>query len=141
VGLLDDFTVSWEGQIIPSKSLAGIPLGISIEDFERGIDKYLVDGDKSLYKFINSPILSLGKEFDSNGDGGYGFSVNDLELTNWRLYFNSPDHAGVNPRALYVIVRSWKVYAVKAWMFENLKEGDRPVNSYRGKLCGGIKWS
>jgi len=135
---LDRFSIAWDAPVIPSKELAGIPLGIAIEEFECVLSQYLIDAEKCLYQFDGAPVLVLEKGFDSNGDGGYGFSVYNKKLTNWRLYFSTPDHAGADPRALNVIVRSWKVYAVKAWMFENLKEGSRPVNSYRGKLCGGI---
>ncbi|UZE24279.1 hypothetical protein LOY67_02335 [Pseudomonas sp. B21-056] len=128
------FEISWLAPIVPAKSLAGIPLAISVVEFEKVLDRYLVDKDKALYRFRDSPVLSMVKGIDSNGDGGYGFSVFDRELTNWRLFFNTPEHAGADPRALYVIVRSWEVYAVKAWMFEKYREGGSPVNSYKGKL-------
>ncbi|WP_218173458.1 hypothetical protein [Pseudomonas gingeri] len=133
-----DFVISWRAGIVPSQSLAGIPLGISVEDFEKNLSRYVIDESRGLYKFQGSPILTLGKELDSNGDGGYGFSVFDRELTGWRLYFSTSDHAGADPRALYVIVRSWKVFAVKVWMFENLRLEELPVNSYAGKLQEGI---
>ncbi|MCG6574493.1 hypothetical protein EGM97_07230 [Pseudomonas sp. AF32] len=110
----------------------------SVAEFEMVLDRYVVDKNKMLYQFDGSPVLSMAKGIDSNGDGGFGFAVHGRELTNWRLFFNTPEHAGANPRALYVIVRSWKVYAVKVWMFEKYKEGGRPVNSYRGKLTCNI---
>lgn len=133
-----DFTISWQAPILPAKSLAGIPLMTSVAEFEMVLGRYVVDKDKMLYQFDGSPVLSMAKGIDSNGDGGFGFAVHDRELTNWRLFFNTPEHAGANPRALYIIVRSWKVYAVKVWLFEKYKEGGRPVNSYRGKLACNI---
>jgi len=133
-----EFVISWGARIVPSESLAGIPLGISIEGFEKILSRYMIDKSGSLYRFDGAPVLVMEKSLDSNGDGGYGFSVFDRELTNWRLYFNSPEHAGANPRALDVIVRSWEVFAVKVWMFENLRSGEKIVNSYAGKLSEGV---
>ena len=82
--------------------------------------------------------LSLKKEIDGNGDGGYAFSVHDVDLTNWKLFCDSPDHPGIDLRALYVLVRSNKIYAIKAWLFEKFKIGDKPIYSYKGKLPENI---
>jgi hypothetical protein len=132
------FKISWRAPVVPAKSLAGIPLAISVAEFEKVLGFYLVDENKAIYQFEDSPVLSMAKGIDSDGNGGYGFSVFDRDLTNWRLFFNTPEHAGADPRALYVIVRSWKIYAVKAWLFEKYGEGGGPVNSYKGKLACGI---
>ncbi|MCW1246066.1 hypothetical protein OC610_16755 [Pseudomonas sp. SAICEU22] len=132
------FEISWDAPVEPSKSLAGVPLAASVGELEKIFDFYLVDTDKALYQFKGSPVLSMAKDIDANGDGGYGFSVFDRQLTNWNLFFDSPEHGGADPRALYIIVRSWKVFAVKAWMFEKYLEGGGPVHSYRGKLSCGI---
>lgn len=130
--------ISWHAPVVPAKSLAGIPLLISVAEFERGLGRYLVEEGKALYQFEGSPVFSMVMGLDSDGNGGYGFSVFDRGLTNWHLFFNSPGHPGADPRALYVIVRSWKIYAVKVLMFEKYRDGGRPVNSYKGKLACGI---
>ncbi|AMO95563.1 hypothetical protein CFter6_2897 [Collimonas fungivorans] len=101
------------------------------------LSTYAVDGANNLYQFEMSPILQLMKS-NSNADEIYLFSVHDKDLTNWRLYFNTPDHLGANPRALGVVVRDGKVRSVKAWHFEKLKDGDMPKNIYRGKLPENI---
>jgi len=128
-----EILISWTAPIIPSHSLAGIPLGLLASEFESSLEKYLIDPHCSTYKFEGSPELVMEKHIDLNGNGGFGFGVCNLELTNWRLYYDSPNHPGVNPNALTVIVRSWKVYAVKVWQFESTREGELPVYSYQGK--------
>lgn len=130
--------ISWTAPVIPSQSLAGIPLGMQVSAFEEALGKYALDDKEDLYRFSESPILRMVKNFDSSGDGGYGFYVSDLELTNWRLYYDSPSHAGVESRALHVLTRGWEIYAVKVWLYESLADGDKPVNSYQGKLPEGI---
>ncbi|WP_157832240.1 hypothetical protein [Pseudomonas sp. 09C 129] len=132
------FIISWSAPVVPSHSLAGIPLGAHVEDFERSLSKYVIDEVEGLYRFVGSPVLRMEKRFDSSGDGGYGFYVVDLELTNWRLYYDSKSHPGVETRALHVLTSGWKIHAIKAWMFECLNLGDKPVNSYQGELSGGI---
>ena len=125
--------VSWVAPILPSVSMAGIELGMSTEKLLNLISFYEVDSENKLYKFEMSPILKLVRS-NLNGDEIYLFNVYDKELTNWRLYFNRPDHAGANPRALGIVVRNDKVRSVKVWHFEKLKEGGRAKNIYRGKL-------
>lgn len=129
--------ISWNAPIAPSISMAGIELGMNASEFLDLLSMYVVDGGNNLYQFEMSPILRLLKN-NSNDDEIYLFSVHDKELTNWRLYFNTPDHLGANPRALGVVVRDGKVYSVKVWHFEKLKEGDVPKNIYRGKLPENI---
>ncbi|TWC10990.1 MULTISPECIES: hypothetical protein [unclassified Pseudomonas] len=135
---MSDFVIRWSAPILPSHSLAGIPLGVHVDEFEAVLNKYVVDDAKGIYKFVDSPALKMEKHFDSKGEGGYGFHVVDLELTNWRLYYDSPEHLGVETRALHVLTRNWKIYAVKVWMYENLADGQKPVSSYQGKLPENI---
>lgn len=129
--------ISWNAPIVPSISMAGIELGMDISELLDLLSMYTVDGVNNLYQFEMSPVLHLVKR-NSNGDELYLFNVHDKDLTNWRLYFNTPDHLGANPRALGVVVRDGKVHSVKAWNFEKLKKGDIPKNIYRGKLPENI---
>ncbi len=131
-------SISWSAPILPSISLAGIPLGMHVEDFERAIKQYVIDDKAGLYKFTDSPVLLMMKSFDSDGCGGYGFFVHDVDLTNWQLYYDRPDHPGVETRALHVLVREWKIYAIKTWLYESVAQGYKPVSSYQGKLPEGI---
>lgn len=133
-----DIEISWRAPIKPSESLAGIPLGVHVRDLERAFAEYASDCTEGEYVFLGSPALRMEKGFDSNGDGGYGFFIVDPELTNWRLYYDRPDHLGVESRALHVLTRNWRVYAIKAWMYESLAKGDKPVNSYQGLLPEGL---
>lgn len=135
---MSDFSILWTAPIIPSYSLAGIPLGVHVKDVEKVLNKYALKDMEGMYRFVGSPVLRVEKYFDSMGDGGYGFHIVDLELTNWRLYYDSPDHPGVETRALHVLARNWKVYAVKVWVCESLADDNKPVNSYQGKLPEGI---
>lgn len=127
--------ISWAAPIIPSVSLAGIAVGTGIARLEEILSRYLVED--GLYQFEQSPLLRLRKS-TSGDDQLFVFSVLDRDLTNWRLHFDSPDHAGVDPRALGIIVRQDRVHAVKVWQFESLKENEKPANSYRGRLPGNI---
>lgn len=127
--------ISWAAPIIPSVSLAGIAIGLDIARLENMLSRYLVE--ENLYQFEQSPLLQLRKS-TSGGDQLFVFSVRDKDLTKWRLRFDSPDHAGVDPRALGIIVRQDRVHAVKAWQFESLKDNEKPTNSYRGQLPGNI---
>ena len=132
-----NIVISWNAPIVPSISMAGIKLGMNANELSNLLSMYLVDHVNNLYQFEMSPILRLTKS-NSNDDEIYLFSVHDKELTNWRLYFNTPDHLGANPRALGIVVRDGKVHSVKVWHFEKLKEGDLPKNIYRGKLPENI---
>lgn len=135
---MSELTISWVAPIIPSQSLAGIPLGTCVETFEAALHKYALNDMEGIYQFSESPTLRMVKSFDSKGDGGYGFYISDLELTNWQLYYDSPNHAGVESRALHVLVRDWEVYAIKVWLYESLADDESPVSSYQGKLPEGI---
>lgn len=134
---VEDHVISWVAPIVPSVSMAGIRLGMNVDELTDLLSRYAVDVPNRLFRFEMSPILQL-KRSESDGDEVFLFSVYDRELTNWRLFFDRPDHAGANPRALAVLVRGGEVYAVKAWHFEKLKNGDRPRNIYAGKIVGHI---
>lgn len=134
----NDVVLSWSAPIVPSCSLAGISLGMHVSDLEKALSNYVCDESERLYGFVGSPVLRMERKISPDGAGGYGFYVVDLELTNWRLYYSRSDHPGIELRALHVLVDEWKVYAVKAWMFECLAEEDMPVNSYQGKLPEGL---
>lgn len=133
----ESFCMAWDAPIVPSKSLAGIPLGIEFSLLERVLNGYSLGGQR--YAFPGSPVLEMESSFDQGGDGGFAFLVENRDLTNWKLFFDSPDHAGADPRALYVIFKNWRVVAIKVWMFEKYKDGGRPVSSYKGRLPGGFK--
>jgi len=129
--------ISWRAPVLPSVSLAGIPLGINVSDLDCLLYRYLIDREIDLYKFDDAPVLKLRvTEYES--ETLYLFRIYDVELTNWRLFFSSPEHAGVNTRALAIIVRNRIVHAVKVWNFELGNEGDKPKNVYAGKLPEGI---
>ena len=133
-----EFVISWSAPIVPSVSLAGIPLGMHVREFDVGLSQYVADEAGSLYKFVGAPGLVLDRKIDESGEGGFAFYVADLALTNWNLYYDSDKHPGVECRALHVLVKDWEIYAVKVWMFECLAEGDKPVSSYQGKLPQGL---
>lgn len=129
--------ISWAAPIVPSVSMAGIELGQSVDELVDLLSFYAVDVSNNLFKFEMSPVLQLRRS--KSGDGEiFLFSVYDRELTNWRLYFDSPDHSGANPRALAIVVHAGEVHSVKAWHFEKLKDGDKPRNIYSGKLMEHI---
>lgn len=85
-----------------------------------------------------SPVLTLEKDIDSNGNGGYAFSIQIIDLTNWKEFCDSHEHPSIDPRALYIFIRSNLVYTVKAWLFEKFEDGETPKHSYMGKLPQGI---
>ncbi|MCH5488897.1 hypothetical protein [Pseudomonas syringae] len=124
-----DFSISWVAPIVPSVSLAGIPLDISAEVLERVLLKYLVDASSLLYKFENSPDLLLRTHgLDELGNGGYSFSLfNDAIINN--LLKGTP--------ALSIMVRAGKVYAVKVYDFSFSGEFAREF-VYKGVLPAGI---
>lgn len=131
-------TLSWRAPIIPGHSLAGIRLETSTALLEAQFSRHAIPGQEGLYQFPGSPVLALKHELDAEGNGGYAFSVHDIDLTNWRLFFSSPTHMAIHPRALYVLVRSHRVYAVIAWLFEKYADGGPPTHSYAGRLAEGI---
>ncbi|WEI09018.1 hypothetical protein PYR73_11735 [Acinetobacter soli] len=51
--------ISWCAPIIPSNSIAGIPIGLAYEKLKTILSKYIVDEQNELYQFFNSPILKL----------------------------------------------------------------------------------
>ncbi|MCP1571683.1 hypothetical protein J2S30_000062 [Herbaspirillum rubrisubalbicans] len=130
--------ISWNAPIVPSHSLAGISIGLDLEEVERLLLSYLVERERNLYQFDSAPLLQLKRLDELNGDETFLFNVHDKDKTNWSLYFNTPDHAGANPRALAIIFRKNKVHAVKIWHFEKLKDGEKAKHIYRGKLPGNI---
>ena len=133
-----NFSIAWDAPIIPSHSLAGIPLQVRVEDFDLVLENYLVNREKSWYQFEKSPLVYLEKYLDAAGNGGYGFGVVDIDLTNWRLYFDSPSHVGIQRKALAILIREFRVYAIKIWQFESLGSNSMPTHSYQGKLPEGI---
>lgn len=135
---IDDLSISWNAPIIPSHSIAGIPLGLDVDDLNELLQIYLLDRGNNLYQFAESPVLNLKKNTNVDGTEIYLFSVNQKDLTNWHFFFDSPDHVGANPRALGIVIREKKVHAVKIWHFEKLRDGERPQNIYRGKMPGDI---
>lgn len=131
-------SLSWRAPIIPGHSLAGIHLETSTALLEAQFSRYAIPRQKGLYQFPGSPVLSMKHQVDAQGNGGYAFNVHDIDLTNWKLFVSSPTHPFIDPRALYVIVRSHRVYAVIAWLFERYADGGAPIHSYAGRLAEGI---
>ncbi|WP_353958563.1 hypothetical protein [Pseudomonas sp. 'CRE Jenny 4'] len=79
----NDFSVSWVAPIVPSISLAGIPLGVNAEVLRGVLLKYLVDAASQMYKFENAPSLRLRTHgLDELGNGGYSFSLFDDAVIN-----------------------------------------------------------
>ncbi|EPN31186.1 hypothetical protein A244_38010 [Pseudomonas syringae pv. actinidiae ICMP 18807] len=73
---VEDFKISWEAEIVPYKSLAGIPVHASAKLLKSVLARYVVDEEGLLYQFGDSPILKVEiYEPDSNGDSGYAFSL------------------------------------------------------------------
>lgn len=127
-----NFVISWDAPIKPSKSMAGIPIGLDVKELDSLLTNYLDSCNKNVYVFHNSPALTLGSSIDSEGNGVYMFTLYDRSLTNIKIDAQLRDD--FYSRALCVLLRRYKVFAVKAWAFERLNsDGDLPVNSYRGK--------
>jgi hypothetical protein len=123
------FSVSWAAPIVPSISLAGIPLGVSAEDLGRVLLKYIVDANNQLYKFENAPSLRLKTHgLDGLGNGGYSFSLFDDAVIN-ELLKGTP--------ALSIMIREGKVHAIKVYDFSF--SGDLAQELvYKGVLPAGI---
>ncbi|WP_038819783.1 hypothetical protein [Pseudomonas savastanoi] len=124
-----NFEISWNAPIVPCKSLAGIPLHINAELVECSLAKYVIDRNKHLYQFENSPILQSKKfELDSSGDGGYEFFLFDecvVDLNNRAL------------PALSIVIKNKKVFVIKVYNFSF--PGDSAEEFiYKGKLPGGL---
>jgi len=75
---VSQFSISWVAPIVPSVSLAGIPLGVGAEVLARVLLNYLIDETSQLYQFECSPELRLRScGVDEFGNGGYSFSLFD----------------------------------------------------------------
>lgn len=123
------FSISWVAPILPSVSLAGIPLGVNVEIFERVLLNYLIDESSQLYQFESSPKLRLRScGVDEFGNGGYSFSLFDEFVIN-DLLKGTP--------ALSIMIRDGAVFAVKTYSFSF--SGDRVQELvYKGVLPVGI---
>lgn len=135
---LSNAIISWNAPIVPSCSLAGIPIGLHVEEFRKSLCFYLVDREENLYQFDSAPLLQLKHSAKLNDDETFLFNVHDRGMTNWSLYFDTPHHAGANPRALAIIIRENRIHAIKVWHFERLKKDQKPKHIYRGKLIENI---
>lgn len=133
-----NYSISWTAPIIPNKSLAGIPLGLEKDAFDQKIQEYISLDNKKHYKFDQSPELELSIIELGNQDFDYLFKISDLDLINWKIFFNNKDSVGIDSRALCVAVREGKVSFIKVWQFYLHKEGDEIYHSYSGKLPGNI---
>lgn len=123
--------ISWCAPIIPSNSIAGIPIGLAHEKLKTILSKYIVDEQNELYQFVNSPILKLEEFFiDDEGDGYYHFIVSDVSLTNRDNLFELQD--SFYSRALHIGIRCHKVFFIKVWAFEVLNNG-KSIYSYQGR--------
>ncbi|WP_151840863.1 hypothetical protein [Acinetobacter soli] len=123
--------ISWCAPIIPSNSIAGIPVGLAYEKLKTILSKYIVDEQNELYQFVNSPILKLEEFFiDDDGDGYYHFIVSDVSLTNRDNLFELQD--SFYSRALHIGIRCHKVFFIKVWAFEVLNN-DKSIYSYQGR--------
>lgn len=125
----NDFSISWVAPVVPSISLAGIPLDVCVEVLDCVLLKYLVDKSSSLYRFEGSPDLLLRVYgLDEFGNGGYSFSLFSDAVIN-RLLKGTP--------ALSIMVRGGRVYAVKVFDFSF--PGEAAQNFiYKGVLSEGI---
>lgn len=133
-----DFSISWDAPIVPSEAIAGIPLGIPISVFDLVLSRYLLKGSTSLYQFEGSPVLKLDRTLDLDGNGGYLFSVYNIDLTNWKEVSDSPHAFGINPSALIVSVDSNFINVIRVFLFERFKNNIKPIHSYQGKLYNKI---
>lgn len=123
--------ISWCAPIIPSNSIAGIPIGLEYECLKSILSKYIVDEQNELYRFDGSPTLKLEEFFiDDDGNGGYHFIVSDASLTNRDNLFELQDC--FYSRALHIGIRYHKVFFIKVWAFEVLNN-DKSLYSYQGQ--------
>ncbi|WP_256583071.1 hypothetical protein [Pseudomonas sp. HMWF032] len=126
---LESFSVTWDAQIIPGVSLAGIPLHASAADLEAVLSRYLVDKNSLRYRFEGAPDLRLSwYGLEECGSGGYSFSLFDDEIV-------SEFKKGVP--ALSVLISGGRVCAVKVYDFSF---PDEPAHRfvYKGLLSGSI---
>ncbi|AZF56249.1 hypothetical protein [Pseudomonas sp. R11-23-07] len=123
------FSVSWTAPIVPSISLAGIPLGASAEVLNSVLLRYLFDPIRQLYKFENAPNLPLRTHsLDEFGNGGYSFSLFKYAVIN-DLLKGTP--------ALSIMIRKGKVFAINIYDFSFSGEFLKEL-VYKGVLPAGI---
>lgn len=124
-----DFFISWAAPIIPSKSIAGIPINADMTLLDAVLAKYLINEEKLLYKFDQSPILRLSKNIvNESGSGSYSFTPVDEENIN-KLLQGIP--------ALFIMIEEYKVFGIKICHFSF--QGDPAEGMvYQGKLPGEI---
>ena len=129
---------SWKSPIIPSKSLAGIPIGIENGLFQNILKQYLVDSENKIYEFKYSPALILDEyTLDDNGNGCYHFVLNDPKLTGRKNLSQLRDL--FYSRVLNILVVNNHIAAIKTWAFEVLDQDDqKSAHSYMGKTKEGL---
>lgn len=126
---VSQFSISWVAPIVPSVSLAGIPLGVGAEVLARVLLNYLIDETSQLYQFECSPELRLRScGVDEFGNGGYSFSLFDEFVVN-DLLKGAP--------ALSIVIRDGAVFALKAYSFSFPGERTQEL-MYKGVLPIGI---
>jgi hypothetical protein len=133
-------SISWCASIVPGSTLAGIELGMSLEDFKTSIDAICIDCMKGLYKIPGAPLLLL-EITEKPGWVCFEFSVADLSLTGWYLQFPDSQKVLSETRALVVAFSEQKVSSISVWMFDYFESlGDKKnTYSYQGCLPVGIK--
>lgn len=127
--LSKEFSISWMAPIVPSVSLAGIPLHVDADVLKRVLSGYLVDEKNSIYQFNGSPTLRLKfYGLDENGNGGYSFVLSDTRIINDLKKFTP---------AFSIMIKVGKVYAIKVYDFSFPSE---PAQGfiYKGALPAGI---
>lgn len=125
----EDFKISWKAPITPCKSLAGIPVHASAKLLRSVLARYVVNEESLLYQFEDSPILKMEiYEPDSEGNGGYNFSLSDETVIN-KLLKGTP--------ALSISLSNDRVTFIKIYDFSF--SGDAAENYiYKGTLPGNI---
>jgi hypothetical protein len=127
--LSKEFSISWVAPIVPSVSLAGIPLHVDADVLKCVLLGYLIDESNSLYRFNDSPVLRLKfYSSDESGSGGYSFALADVSVVNDLNKFIP---------ALSVLIKGGKVYAVKVYDFSFFGERAQSL-IYKGVLPEGI---
>ncbi|SHN31789.1 hypothetical protein SAMN05216593_1392 [Pseudomonas asturiensis] len=126
--LSKEFSISWMAAILPSVSLAGIPLYVDADVLKCVLSGYLVDEKNSLYQFNDSPELRLKFHgLDENGNGGYSFVLSDASVINALKKFTP---------ALSIMIKGGRVHAIKVYDFSF--PGELAQNFiYKGVLPNG----
>lgn len=137
----DDLSISWNAPIISSHSIAGIPLGLDVDDLNELLQIYLLERGNNLCQFSESPVLNLKKITNVDGTETYLFSVNQRDLTNWHFFFDSPDHAGANPRALGIVIREKKCMQLRYGILKNLEMEKDPRIFIVAKCLEILGWA